>query len=76
MDKFDKSVGAIKEIDNLGQIVIPKKFRSRLNLEHSVEVILTPGGILIINSKFKLVSCDQNDDTMQKNGSNWAAFLY
>ena len=62
MDKFNKNVGVIKEIDNLGRIVIPKEFRNRLKLEKNVEVVLTDNGILIRNSKYKLVKCDEETD--------------
>ena len=58
MSKNSNNVGVIKEIDNLGRIVIPKEFRSRLNLEKSVEVILTDEGIIIRNSKYILVERD------------------
>ena len=62
MNKKGNSVGVIKEIDNLGRIVIPKEFRNRLNLEKSVEVVLTNDGILIRNPKYKLVKCDEETD--------------
>ena len=52
---MDKNVGVIKEIDNLGRIVIPKEFRKRLELDENVEVVLTDEGVLIRNPKYKLV---------------------
>lgn len=66
MSKNSNNVGVIKEIDNLGRIVIPKEFRSRLNLEKSVEVILTDEGIIIRNSKYILV---ERDIENKKSGS-------
>ena len=64
MNKTEKSVGVIKEIDSLGRIVIPKDFRDRLMLDKKVEVILTDSGILIRNSEYKLVKTSKT-----KNGS-------
>ena len=48
-------VGVIKEIDRLGRIVIPKEFRERLNLQGTVEVLITADGVLIRNSEYVLV---------------------
>ena len=59
---MDKSVGVIKEIDNLGRIVIPKDFRDRLSLEKAVEVILTPDGVLIRNPKYELVEVAKTEN--------------
>ena len=55
---MNRSVGVIKEIDNLGRIVIPKEFRDRLGLGKKVEVVLTGEGILIRNSAYKLVKTE------------------
>ena len=54
MNKTDKKIGIIKEIDPLGRIVIPKEFRERLKLEKEVEVIITEYGVMIRNPKYKL----------------------
>ena len=54
-DVMSKEVGVIKEIDNLGRIVIPKDFRERLMLEKRVEVILTRDGVLIRNPIYELI---------------------
>jgi len=48
-------VGIIKEIDNLGRIVIPKDYRERLAFEGKVEIVLTSSGVLIRNPEYKLV---------------------
>ncbi|MBO5789742.1 MAG: hypothetical protein J6R40_01150 [Clostridia bacterium] len=55
---MNESIGIIKEIDNLGRIIIPKEYRKRLQLEKSVEVILTAEGILIRNPKYELVETE------------------
>ncbi len=52
---MEQNAGVIKEIDNLGRIVIPKEFRKRLKLEKHVEVVLTKSGVLIRNSEYELV---------------------
>ena len=52
---MEKSVGIIKEIDNLGRLVIPKDYRERLKLEKEVEIIITKHGVLIRNSKYELI---------------------
>ena len=56
-------VGVIKEIDALGRIVIPKEFRERLNLEKEVEVLLTEDGVIIRNSKYKLIEIKDDPTT-------------
>ena len=40
-------IGIIKEIDNLGRLVIPKSLRERFGLFGKVEIITTKEGILI-----------------------------
>ncbi|MBQ3057220.1 MAG: AbrB/MazE/SpoVT family DNA-binding domain-containing protein [Clostridia bacterium] len=52
---MNKTVGIMKNIDNLGRVVIPKEFRDRLGLEKGVEIVLTREGVLIRNSKYELV---------------------
>lgn len=52
---MNEKAGIIKEIDKLGRLVIPKEFRERLNLEDSVEVLLTNEGVLIRNPEYVLV---------------------
>lgn len=52
---MNKAVGVMKNIDNLGRVVIPKEFRDRLGLEREVEIILTREGVLIRNSKYELM---------------------
>ena len=51
----------IKDIDNLGRIVIPKEFRERLMLGKSVELVLTDEGVLIRNSKYRLIKKEKKD---------------
>ena len=50
-----EKIGIVKEIDNLGRIVIPKEFRDRLMLEKQVELVLTKDGMLIRNPEYELV---------------------
>ena len=51
-----EAIGIVKEIDNVGRIVIPKEFRERLGLEDRVEMVLTSEGVLIRSSKYELVT--------------------
>ena len=48
-------VGIIKEIDNLGRIVIPKEIRSLFKLRECVEIVITKDGVLLRNPKYELV---------------------
>lgn len=59
---MNKRVGVIKEIDNLGRIVIPKDMRDRLGFGKNVEVVLTEDGIFIHNPRYKLVEVEENQD--------------
>lgn len=54
------SVGVIKEIDNLGRIVIPKEMRERLSLEKRVELVLTKDGVLLRNPEYELIKKEKN----------------
>ena len=58
---MSKKIGVIKEIDNLGRIVIPKDFRDRLLLGKVVEIILTQEGVLIRNPEYELVKVDREE---------------
>ena len=53
-------VGIIKDIDNLGRIVIPKELRDLFNLKKDVEIVATVDGILIRNPKYELVKKEKN----------------
>ena len=53
------NLGIIKEIDNLGRIVIPKEFRERLKLEKRVELVLTKSGLLIRNAEYEMVKTEK-----------------
>ena len=55
-----ESVGVIKEIDNLGRIVIPKEMRDRLFLGKTVEVVLTKEGVLLRNPEYELIKIKEN----------------
>ncbi len=57
---MSKQIGIIKEIDNLGRLVIPKEMRELFGLEKSVEVVVTENGILVRNPKFVLTEIDKN----------------
>ena len=56
---MNEKIGIIKEIDNLGRIVIPKEMRERLFLDKKVEIILTKDGALIRNPEYILVKAEQ-----------------
>ncbi|MBR2344075.1 MAG: hypothetical protein IKA64_07470 [Clostridia bacterium] len=47
-------IGIIKEIDNLGRIVIPKELRERYALKEKVEIVATEEGVLIKNQEYYL----------------------
>lgn len=53
-------VGIMRDVDNLGRIVIPKEWRKLYKLEQTVEVVATANGILIRNPKYILV--EKNDE--------------
>ncbi len=50
-----ENIGIIKEVDNLGSVVIPKEIRSLLKLDKEVELVVTADGLLIRNPKYILV---------------------
>ena len=50
-----KTVGIIKEIDDLGRLQIPKEIRKRLGLGTIVELVVTQEGLLVRNDKYKLI---------------------
>ncbi len=61
---METMVGIIKEINNVGGIVIPKDIRERFGLTESVEIILISSGILLRNPEYKLIKVDSqtNDE--------------
>ena len=50
-------IGLIKEIDNVGRIVIPKPLRERYELSDKIEIVATKEGILI--KKYEENSSDE-----------------
>lgn len=58
-NESNNRIGIIKEIDNLGRLVIPKEFRERLGLDKQVELVINEEGILIRNSIYKLVRTEK-----------------
>ena len=60
-NESNNRIGIIKEIDNLGRLVIPKEFRERLGLDKQVELVINEEGILIRNSIYKLVRTEKPD---------------
>ena len=56
---MNEQLGIIKEIDNLGRIVIPKEIRERLSLDKKVEIIITKDGVLLRNPEYVLVKLEQ-----------------
>ena len=59
---MDKKVGIIREIDNLGRLVIPKEMRNLFNFEKEVEIVVTEEGVLLRNPKYKLVEVKTLDN--------------
>ena len=55
-----ESIGIIKELDNLGRLVIPKELRTLYNLDNEVEVIATEKGVLVRNPEYRLVKIVKN----------------
>ena len=55
VQEMDKKIGVIKEIDNLGRLVIPKEMRETFKLDKTVEIIVTKDGILVRNPRYELV---------------------
>ncbi len=55
-----ETVGVIKEIDNLGRIVVPKEMRDRLLLDKRVEVVLTAEGVLLRNPEYELIRVEKD----------------
>lgn len=58
-----ESSGALKEVDKLGRICIPKEMRKRFCLEDEVELVVTEEGILLRSPEYVLVrreECEKN----------------
>ena len=52
---MNNKIGVLKDIDNLGRLVIPKEMRETFKLDKSVELVVTEEGVLIRNPKYKLI---------------------
>ena len=55
MKKLTNQMGVIKELDNLGRLVIPKEMREMFKLEKEVEVVVTAEGVLVRRPEYILV---------------------
>ena len=55
MKKVTIGIGIIKELDNLGRLVIPKEMRLLFGFNKEVEVVVTEEGILVRNPEYILV---------------------
>ena len=54
-----ENVGIVREIDPVGRLLIPKEIRDRLKFDDKVELVITPEGLLIRNSEYKLVKIEE-----------------
>lgn len=54
-----ENVGIVREIDPVGRLLIPKEIRERLKFDDKVELVITPEGLLIRNSEYKLVKIEE-----------------
>ena len=54
-DKNMEAVGIIREMDDLGRVVIPKEWRDLYKFEGPLEIVATAEGVLIRHPKYKLV---------------------
>ena len=52
---MNNGIGELKEIDNLGRLVIPKEMRDSFKLNEVVELVVTKDGILIRNPKYEII---------------------
>ena len=56
---MNNKIGVLKDIDNLGRLVIPKEMRETFKLDKSVELVVTEEGVLIRNPKYKLIEKEE-----------------
>ena len=61
MLKISDNIGIIKEIDDLGRLVIPKEIRESFKLEKKVEIVVTKNGILVRNPLYRIVEKEKVD---------------
>ena len=59
---MSEKIGILKDVDNLGRLVIPKEFRERFGLRKTVELVVTAEGILLKSPEYKLVKT-QDEET-------------
>ena len=52
---MNNGIGVLKEVDNLGRLVIPKEMRDSFKLNEIVELFVTKDGILIRNPKYEVI---------------------
>ena len=52
---MNNGIGVLKEVDNLGRLVIPKEMRDSFKLNEIVELVVTKDGILIRNPKYEII---------------------
>lgn len=54
-----EGVGIIRELEDLGRLVIPKELRKQYKFIKEVEIVPTKEGVLIRNPKYVLVERKQ-----------------
>ena len=60
---MSEKTGIIKELDNLGRLVIPKEFRERFGLNKAIELVVTSEGILLKSPEYKLVKAQDEESS-------------
>ena len=67
-----KSTGIVREIDELGRIVLPKELRRTLGLNdrESVEIYVDQDAIILKKFKSTCVLCGDNEDLLDFKGKS------
>ncbi|MCR4925975.1 MAG: AbrB/MazE/SpoVT family DNA-binding domain-containing protein [Clostridiales bacterium] len=62
-----KATGIVREIDNVGRLVLPKELRTSINLDH-VEIFTEDDKIILKKYQPACIFCDNADDVIEYNG--------
>ena len=66
MKKINIGFGALRELDALGRVCIPKEMRRMFQLEGEVEIVAVKEGVLIKSPRYVLITKDEYEELKGK----------
>ena len=65
--QMEKSTGIVRNVDDLGRIVLPKEIRKKLNIKEGTPMEVFTNGQKIILQKYKAIMCTHCGQVLYEN---------